>query len=211
MRPLVSAVRSALSSLASTPYVFEGTRIDRVAGRASEVTVHGAFDPATRDGESTEIAGAGAVAVGYGASRVVGDRAWALVEGSWYSVPLGRVPVGQILAACDLLSGSHAQGMGQGGARVVAGPRVLARLRRRLPASLVPALAGLDRVSIVLVVAGARPRELEFRSRGALGSQAFRSTEVLHFSPLGSAVVVHPPASGGVLDVGPPATALPPL
>lgn len=210
-RPLGTAVRAALSSLASTPFVFDGTRTDRIGGTASSVTIHGAFDPVTRDGESTEIAGTAAVSADYGASRVVSDRAWALVEGSWYSVPLGRVPVGQILAARDLLAGSHAEGMGQGGARVVAGPRELSRLASRLPASLAPALAGLDHLSIQLTVTSGRPSVLEVHAQGRLAGRTFSDSETLRFVSFGTPVVVHPPASQGVLDIGPPATALPPL
>jgi hypothetical protein len=204
-------MRAALSSLVSTPFVFEGTRTDRIDGRTSSVTIHGAFDPATGDGESTEIAGTDAVAADYGASRVVSDRAWALVEGSWYSVPLGRVQVGQILAARDLLAGSHAESMGSSGARLIAGPRELARLAARLPPSLAPALAGLDHVSIQLTVTGGRPSTLQVRARGTLAGRAFSDTESLRFVSFGTPFVVRPPASQGVLDIGPPATALLPL
>jgi len=208
---LPAAVRAALSELTSTAFVFAGTRAARVGTTSSVVTIHGAYDPINRDGESTAIAGTGAVAADYGASRVVNGRAWALVEGSWYAVPLGRVAVGQILAASALLEGSRAEAIGQDGVQVAARGRQLARLAAGLPAALAPALTGLERVSIRLTLAGGRPSQLEFRSRGSLGGHSFVSSETIHFLSFGSAVVIHPPASQGVLRIGPPASELPPL
>lgn len=210
-RPVPASVEAAFVALASTPFGFRATRTDRIAGASTSVTLVGGYDPINRDGASTEIGATGTGAAGYGAARVVAGHAWALVAGAWYSVGLGRVPIGQLLVAVRLLESPDAHGMGADGATVEAGPKRLARFATHVPTTLTPAVAGLDRLVVTLVVKGHQPHVLTITATGTVGHHPFASTETVTFTSFGAAVTVHPPASPGVLDIGPPETVLPPL
>ena len=215
------ALTTALAAFATTPVRMSIAVSELTSGVDRRLTVYAAWDPIDRDGEVATIGANAGVESGYGASRIVNGQAWSLIAGHWYRVGFGQQVIGKVVAvvgvirligqvhavASQVINGTTCLGF----AGSLSQGQLLAIEHHHGRATLMQALAGIDRLGYTVYVGGPFVRGLDITAIVSGHRVRYRTQWRLTFPSWGTPVQIQPPVRASVLPGSAPAGGLLPL